>query len=199
MWPKKETHDWLETHLSKFKVSPVCWIALWAALSLLSRSLWSQPITNICIINMAGRSARMLLIRLWKCLGALEIPKGSLLKQNLPNGVRNIVRSLESGSRGICQKPLFVWSFEKNFPVSWGKAVSILGRGWTSLKTLSFRNFKSRHILTSPELLGTTTMPAHQGVDVSTFEMTSNFSIRFSSFLTLDLKGIGICLGVNKA
>ena len=32
------------------------------------------------------------LIRHWKCLGALEISKGILLKQNRPNGVMNVVR-----------------------------------------------------------------------------------------------------------
>ena len=36
------------------------------------------------------------------------MPKGSLLKQNQPSGVRKVVRSLEAGNRGTCQNPVFV-------------------------------------------------------------------------------------------
>ena len=52
---------------------------------------------------------------------------------------------------------------------------------------------------TSPDLFGTTTIPAHHGVGVVTLEITPSFSIRSSSFFTRGRRGIGTFLGVNSA
>ena len=41
------------------------------------------------------------------------MPKGSLWKQNRPNGVMKVVSSAESGASGICQKPELASSLEK--------------------------------------------------------------------------------------
>ena len=48
----------------------------------------------------------------------------------------------------------------------------------------------------SPFFLGTTTIPAHQGVGSSTFEMTPSASMQLSSFCTLGRSGNGTCLVV---
>ena len=53
------------------------------------------------------------LIRYWKLSGADVFPKTSRLKQNLPNGVINVVNFAISECRGICQSPLDVSSLEK--------------------------------------------------------------------------------------
>ena len=79
----------------------------------------------------------------WSCtfenVLVLEIPKGSLLKQYLPNGVRNVVNSWDSVSSEICQNPLFVSILENTVvPDSCDKVVSTFGSGWTSLSTFSF-------------------------------------------------------------
>ena len=41
------------------------------------------------------------------------MPKGSLLKQYLPNGVIKVVRGRDSGANGICQNPLLASSLLK--------------------------------------------------------------------------------------
>ena len=41
------------------------------------------------------------------------IPKGNLRKQNLPNGVINVVSRDDSGKSGICQNPELTSRFEK--------------------------------------------------------------------------------------
>ena len=38
---------------------------------------------------------------------ALEMPKGSLLKQYLPKGVTKVVSNLDCSDKGICQNPEF--------------------------------------------------------------------------------------------
>ena len=60
----------------------------------------------------SGTPLRILLIHRWNSSGALQIPNGNLLKQYLPNGVKKVVKGLDSGSKEICQKPLFASSFE---------------------------------------------------------------------------------------
>ena len=57
---------------------------------------------------------------------------------------------------------------------------------------------KSTHIRTFPLLFGTTTIPAHHSVGSSTLRITPNSCIRFSSYSTLDLSGMGIRLGVAR-
>ena len=118
------------------------------------------------------------IILFWKCSGALEIPKGSLLKQYLPWGVMNVVKSLDYGARGICQNPLLKSNLLKTFaPVNCARVSSTRGSGWTSLSTLSFNGFKSTQIRMDSFFFGTTTIPAHHMVGSSTSEMTSSNSI----------------------
>ena len=58
----------------------------------------------------------------WKISGTLEIPKGSLLKQNLLKGVTNVVRRRDSGDRGICQNPLLASNLVNSVaPTSWAR------------------------------------------------------------------------------
>ena len=52
-------------------------------------------------------------IRHWKISVAQVIPNGSLLKQNRPDGMINVVNLALSGCKGICQNPLDASSFEK--------------------------------------------------------------------------------------
>ena len=52
-------------------------------------------------------------------------------------------------------------------------------------------------ILTSPDLLGTTTMPAHQSVGECTFVMTPNCSILPNSSCTFFRRGRGTLRGTN--
>ena len=58
---------------------------------------------------------------------------------------------------------------------------------------------RSMQILTSPDFLGTTTIPAHQGVGSSTFDITPIASILSSSCLTFGRKGKAMFRGVESA
>ena len=64
------------------------------------------------------------------------------------------------------------------------------GNGCVSLRTLLLRGFKSTQILTSPDFLWTTTIPAHKRVGLSTLDITPIFSI----CLTFPRRGIGTFL-----
>jgi hypothetical protein len=98
----------------------------------------------------------MLFIILWKISGALVIPKSNLLKQYRPIGVRNVVRSLDSSARGICQKPQLASNFVNiSTTDSSANRSSILRRGWTFRWTLCFSHHKSTHIQMDPLFLGT--------------------------------------------
>lgn len=111
----------------------------------------------------------------------------------MPKGVRNVVKRREAGSNGICQKPLFVSIFEKTVaPESWAGVVSTLERGCTSLRTLWFNGLRSTYMRTLLFGLGTTTIAAHHGVSVCTFEITSICSILLSSAWTFSRNGKGI-------
>ena len=58
------------------------------------------------------------------------MPNGNLLKQNHPNGVKKVVRSLDGLARGICQNPLFASSLlNTRAPASWAKVSSTFGKG----------------------------------------------------------------------
>ena len=61
------------------------------------------------------------------------------------------------------------------------------------------RGFRSTQIRTVPSFLGTTTIPAHQGVGTSTLEMTPKDSMRDSSSFTFLQSGSGTFLGVCRA
>lgn len=49
------------------------------------------------------------------------------------------------------------------------------------------------------DFLGTTTIPAHQGVGSDTLEITPAFSTLSSSSVTLGWRGKGTCHGVKKS
>ena len=75
-----------------------------------------------------GSPARVQFISLWKCSGALDMPKGSLLKQNRPNGVMNVVSSRKPVASGVCQNSQLASSLENVVAlVSWSRISSILG------------------------------------------------------------------------
>ena len=122
--------------------------------------------------------------------GADEMPKVILLNANLPCGVMNVVRSLDSSYNGNCQNPLFASSFENTdaFP-SFAKYSSTYFIGWTSLLTALFSCVSSTHILILPFCFGTTTIHEHQSVGCVALEITPWSSIRFSSSSTLGSKG----------
>ena len=117
--------------------------------------------------------------------GALQIPKGNLLKQKRPIGVMKVVSNLNCGDKGICQNPLLASNFENTFaPVNCARVSSTRGNGCTSLCTHSLRGFRSTHIRMDPFCFGTTTIPAHHFVGCSTFDITPISSICFNSFCT---------------
>ena len=128
------------------------------------------------------------------------MPNGSLLKQNRPYGVINVVNNLDSGANGICQNPLLASNLLNIVaPVNCAQVVSTFGIGSFSCRTFSLRGFMSTQILTAPEAFGTTTMAAHQGVGYLTRDITPKFSIRTNSSCTFGLKGRGMFLGVLRA
>ena len=59
--------------------------------------------------------SRIVDIRRWKYSGADEIPKGNRFKQNLLNGVMNVVSKADSTDRGTCQSSGFASSLVTNF------------------------------------------------------------------------------------
>ena len=90
-----------------------------------------------------------------------------------------MVRGQDSLVRGICQNQLFTSTLLKTVaPDNCARVSSTDGMGCTSRRTLSFNGFRSTQILTDPELLGTTTIPAHHEVGSWTLEITPSFSMR---------------------
>ena len=163
-----------------------------------SCSFLSFPQTRTSSIRqrIPSRPARILLIRFWKCSVALEIPNGNFLKQYRPNGVMNVVRGCDCLASGICQNPLLASSLLKTLaPVSCASVSSTLGKGYTSRRTLSFKGLRSTQIRRVPFALGTTTIPAHQGVGSSTGDITPSDSIRASSSSTFGCCGSGMWRG----
>ena len=128
-----------------------------------------------------------------KISGALEIPNGNLLKQNLPKGLMKVVSNLDSLARGICQNPLLASSLLNTVaPDNRASIVSTLGMRCTSLNTFSFSGLRLTQIRTAPESLGTTTIAAHQRVGSSTGEITPKLCMRSKSRCTFDFSGRGI-------
>jgi len=77
---------------------------LWRFLQCLaSDGPWTKM--SFIIRTTPSRPSRMLSIVLWKYSGADEIPKGILLKQNLPQMVMKVVRSLDISVFGIWSLP----------------------------------------------------------------------------------------------
>ena len=75
---------------------------------------------------------------------------------------------------------------------------STFGRGFTSHRMLLFSGAKSTHMQIAPSFLGTTTIPVHHRVGLTTFEITPIGSIWSSSVLTFGRSGGGTCLGANE-
>ena len=96
--------------------TPACQIFSSVAVSLASYSWISLPKISTSSVwqSTPSRPLRMLLIRFWKCSGELDIPKGTLSQQYLPNGVMKVVSNFESLLSGICQNPLLASSLVKN-------------------------------------------------------------------------------------
>lgn len=102
------------------------------------------------------------LIGYWKISGSDVIPNASRLKQNLPNGVINVVNLALSGCRGICQSPLDVSSLEKyRVPASLGSISSKVGSTSLECFTALFSLLRSTQILSLALLFCTDTMGAH--------------------------------------
>ena len=117
--------------------------------------------------------SRMCDMARWNISGAEEIPNGRRLKQNLPKGVMNVVRSLLSFDRYICQNPLAASSFVNILLwASWAKLSSTIFMGWISLCTALFSIVKSTQILMRPEGFGPATMPEHHVVGAVTGAIT---------------------------
>ena len=111
------------------------------------------------------------------------------MKQYLPNSVINVVRGLDSLASGICQNPLFASNLLNIMaPASLARVSSTFGIGCASLITLVLSGFRSTHTRHAPEVLGTTTIPAHQGAGSVISEMTPSLSILSSSSFTFHLK-----------
>jgi len=77
---------------------------------------------------------------------------------------------------GIYQKPLLASSLLNTW-LQWAGLASHLpwGSGWTSRRTYSFKGIRCTQMHIAPSFFGTITMPAHQGVGLSTLEMTKCF------------------------
>ena len=147
-----------------------------------------------------SRPSRVCCIFFWKCSGADEIPKGKRLKQCLPNGVMNVVRALDSCVSGICQNPELASNLLNTVEsFNCASVSSTAGRICHSRFTDSFSFVRSTQILIFKLGLGTTTMPVHQSVGLSTREMTPSDSILVSSFLTFCRYGTATLLGVLRA
>ena len=110
--------------------------------------------------------------------------------------------SFEGGDESgevIFQNPLFA-STLLNICVtaSFASVSSIFCRRYSSWRTFSFSSLRSTQIQLAPSFLGTTTIRAHQGVGLSTFEITPIDSMQSSSSFTLDRSGSGTCRGANR-
>ena len=107
MWPRNLTESVEIVHLSGLRTTPasaraVCTasrVASWISCVGAKTRMLSMYTTTL------GISPRMLTMRCWNTSGALVMPNGRRLKWNQPNGVRNVVKGADSGSRGICQNP----------------------------------------------------------------------------------------------
>ena len=125
-WPRNTILVQANWHLFLFSVTPAASSFFRTTCKRLSCSFLSFPDTKISSTwqTTPGRLLNISFIRRWKCSGALVIPKGSLLKQNLPYGIMNVVRSLEFIDNGTCQKLLFVSSLVNSLaPVSWARVI----------------------------------------------------------------------------
>ena len=136
------------------------------------------------------------LIGYWKISGSDVIPNASRLKQNLPNGVINVV-NLALGCKGICQSPLDVSSLEKyRVPASLGSISSKVGSTSLECFTALFSLLRSTQILSLALLFCTDTMGAHHSVGSVTLSIIPVSSIRLSSSSIFGIKGKAVLLTV---
>ena len=137
------------------------------------------------------------LIGYWKISGSDVIPNASRLKQNLPNGVINVVNLALSGCRGICQSPLDVSSLEKyRVPASLGSISYKVGSTSLECFTALFSLLRSTQILSLALLFCTDTMGAHHSVGSVTLSIIPVSSIRLSSSSIFGIKGKAVLLTV---
>ena len=137
------------------------------------------------------------LIRYWKLSGADVFPNASRLKQNLPNGVINVVNLALSGCKGICQSPLDVSSLEKyRVPASLGAISSKVGSTSIESFTALFSLLRSTQILSLPLLFCTDTLGAHHSFGSVTLSIIPVSSIRLSYSSIFGFKGKAVLLTV---
>ena len=87
-------------------------------------------------------SLRNFVILCWKNSVAEDIPKGNLLKQNLPNGVIKVVSNRLSSSNGIWWNPLVAFNLENIFEsLNLGDISSKFGSMKCSLFSTEFNFF----------------------------------------------------------
>ena len=128
------------------------------------------------------------------------MPKGSRLKQYRPYGVINVVSRADCLESFICQKPALASSLENIVdPPICARICSTNGKMCLSLCTLAFNFVKSTQMRILPLGLGTTTIPTHQSVGLSTLVIIPMFSIRVSSCFTLGNNGRATLHGVVSA
>ena len=138
VWPRNLSWNWLNKHFSELRVTPALFIHSKTAFNLESWTFWSAPWTRTSSSGQTtpSKPSRTLLICFWKCSGALQIPNGSLLKQNLPNGVRKVVKRQDSSSTRICQNPKLASNLlNTSAQAGWPWISSTLGRKWISRST----------------------------------------------------------------
>ena len=109
-WPRKvrvvlpNSHFWWLSMILTERVHSIA-ACIWAS--------WSWP---FCQIPKHHPGLLVGLLRwhsfFWKKSGALDIPKGSLLKQHCSRGIINVGRYLLDSARGTCQNQLFVSNLE---------------------------------------------------------------------------------------
>ena len=92
------------------------------------------------------------------------------------------------------------FSFEKTWaPAICARVWSTTGKGWCSQHTFLFSLVRSTHMFTRPLWLGTTTIPAHHSVGVSTGSITPSHSMWSNSTLIARISGTGTLCGVLSA
>ena len=136
-------------HLSELRVTPAASNLFITAHRRASCSIWLVPYTNTSSMwqRIPPSPSKITLIRRWNNSGALDIPKGSLLKPYLPKGAMKVVRGRDSLATGICQNPLFASSFEKIFaPEAWANISSTFGIECGSRSTLTLGRYKCKQL-----------------------------------------------------
>lgn len=192
MWPRNFIERLWNSHFLGLSVTPAAYSHSNVVFKRKSCSFWFAPnmMTSSIRQRTPGRPSSSWHILLWNNSGALEIPNGSLS----PKWGYECREVSGFACYGICQYLLLASSLlNRVTPESWARVSSTLGIGWISLRTHSFKGFKSTQIRMSPDRLVTTTIPAHHWVCFTTFEITP---IASSSAQTLSRRGMAMFLCV---